>query len=277
MRGEGGRAGFGAAAPAAPGIDWSSPWLASYRDIGQRVHARWLSGASVTDALNAEATPAGCGWPALVAGPLRFVPQADLPPATAYEAHIAQTACVPTRDNLHDFFNGLVWLHQPALKRRLNALQAADLARHGVGAQRGALRDRLTLFDENAACWAAPPRLADALRRRDWHALFVAHRADWAGALPQPVGHALLEKLCRPRKPITAHVWLAPPGAPDPAAWVLSNLLPDPLPDPASHPGAPAGQAAPPRPWPLPVLGVPGWWAGNEDPRFYDDPVVFRR
>jgi hypothetical protein len=26
----------------------------------------------------------------------------------------------------------------------------------------------------------------------------------------------------------------------------------------------------------LPVLGVPGWWAGNEDAAFYDDDGVFR-
>jgi hypothetical protein len=27
----------------------------------------------------------------------------------------------------------------------------------------------------------------------------------------------------------------------------------------------------------LPVLGVPGWWAANEDLAFYDDVSVFRR
>ena len=27
---------------------------------------------------------------------------------------------------------------------------------------------------------------------------------------------------------------------------------------------------------PLPVLGVPGWWAANEEATFYDDPSVFR-
>jgi hypothetical protein len=26
----------------------------------------------------------------------------------------------------------------------------------------------------------------------------------------------------------------------------------------------------------LPVLGVPGWWPGNEDPAFYADASVFR-
>jgi len=27
---------------------------------------------------------------------------------------------------------------------------------------------------------------------------------------------------------------------------------------------------------PLPVLGVPDWWAANEDPNFYNDAAVFR-
>jgi Protein of unknown function (DUF3025) len=26
----------------------------------------------------------------------------------------------------------------------------------------------------------------------------------------------------------------------------------------------------------LPVLGIPGWWAGQEDPEFYTDKQVFR-
>lgn len=32
-----------------------------------------------------------------------------------------------------------------------------------------------------------------------------------------------------------------------------------------------------PKPFaPLPVLGVPGWWAANAEPGFYADPAVFR-
>ena len=27
---------------------------------------------------------------------------------------------------------------------------------------------------------------------------------------------------------------------------------------------------------PLPLLGVPGWWAPNDDAAFYDDDTVFR-
>jgi hypothetical protein len=202
---------------------------------------------------------------ALPAGPLRFV-QADAAPAgEAYEAFIFRTAQVPTRDNLHDFFNGLIWLHFPRAKRRLNALQAAEIARAGIGATRGPLRDALTLFDENGAVLDAPPALWQALLARDWQRLFVSERALWHEARLLVFGHALLEKLAAPRKALTAHVLWAPHAgraiAIDDAA-IAAALEPSHL---AGKPFAP-----------LPVLGVPGWWPANEAPGFYDDAAVFR-
>jgi hypothetical protein len=166
---------------------------------------------------------------------------------------------VPTRDNLHDFFNGLVWLHRPALKWVMNRMQAGEIARAGIGRHRGPLRDALTLFDENGALLGADPSLAEQLAARDWHALFIAERARWRQAQLLLVGHALLEKLAQPRKPITAHALVVPDPA-QPAADVLAEAL-----------------RRSPRPFlPLPVLGVPGWWPANEAPSFYDDASVFR-
>ncbi len=243
-------------------IDWSVPWLAPYRHLGEAIDAPWRAGASVADALNdaltrqrnAEgAVPSAAGVTALQ----RFVPQGDLPDGTAYESHIARTGCVPTRDNAHDLFNGLVWLAHPALKGRLNALHAAQIERDGVGAQRGAARDALTLFDENAALWEAPPVLVDALQRRDWAALFITHRALWSECKLTLIGHALLEKLLQPRKAITAHVWVMEPG-------VELAAVPDAV-------------LRTRRDWlALPVLGVPGWWNLNGQIGFYDDASVFR-
>jgi Protein of unknown function (DUF3025) len=208
-------------------IDWRAPWLAPFAEV-------------------AEADPPGL--------PVRFVPASALEAGQAYEAFIARTQSVPTRDNLHDFYNRLVWRRHPGLKQRLNQLQAAEIARCGVGATRGALRDALTLFDENGALWPdAPPPLAQALQRKDWRALFVTHRALWQGHRFQIVGHALLEQLTlAPRKPLTAHVLLADPMALDPADWAAKPFCP------------------------LPVLGIPGWWPANEDPAFYEDTDVFR-
>jgi len=210
------------------------------------------------DALNELAVRHGI---ALRAGPLRFVSQDELPAHDAYEAFIFRSACVPTRGNLHDFFNALVWLAFPQIKRRLNELQAEVIERSGVGATRGALRDALTLFDENAALWWAEQPLADALAARDWKTLFVQRRNDWRGARMILFGHALIEKLVSPRKPITAHVWRMPVGS------TLDDVVTQEL----------QADRLARRPWmPMPVLGVPGWWRANEDSGFYDDGAVFR-
>jgi Protein of unknown function (DUF3025) len=205
-------------------LDWRQPWLAPLADAG--------------------AQPA----------PVRFVAATESPTDEAYESFIARTGCVPTRDNLHDHFNRLIWHRHPRVKQRLNRLQAAEIAARGVAGTRGALRDALTLFDENGALWpGAPPRLAQALAVRDWHALFVTHRALWHEQRFEVFGHALLEQLATaPRKGLTAHVLLADPLTLSPAQWSAKPFLP------------------------LPVLGIPGWWRPNEDPAFYEDRQVFR-
>lgn len=236
---------------------WSTPWLAPVQWVGQQVQQRWLAGCTVADALHEQ--------PHL---PVRFVPQAELPCGMAYEAFIFQTGQVPTRDNLHDFFNGLIWLHYPQTKRRLNQFQAQAIAMLGVGAERGPVRDAITLLDENGAVLDAPEPLWQALLARDWQRLFVDLRPLWAQAQLYVLGHALLEKLVQPRKPITAHVYR--PATPLASgsniaavdAWLAQELAVAHL---ATKPFTP-----------LPVLGVPGWWAENENFSFYDDPNVFR-
>jgi hypothetical protein len=141
----------------------------------------------------------------------------------------------------------------------MNALQAHEIAKHGVGSVRGRVRDALTVFDENGAVLCAPTGLRDALKRRDWHGLFVEHRSLWSSARLTLVGHALLEKLMQPRKNITAHVWLV-----------------DDLSDDALAASLTADEFTSKSLLPLPVLGVPGWWPENEVPQFYDDAGVFR-
>jgi hypothetical protein len=239
-------------------IDWSRPWLAPWRTRGERLAPR-AKASGLVAALNESVATDPI---ALRAGPLRFVDQHDLPAGEAYEAFIARSAGVPTRSNLHDFFNGLAWLAHPALKRRLNELQAAQIGGAVAGASRGAVRDALTLLDENGALLQAPPRLVEALQARDWTALFVTHRAAWADARLELFGHALLEKLVQPRAGITAHVWIVPQGIDEMSPWLAEALTPGRL---AAKPFLP-----------LPVLGVPGWWAPNEAPAFYDSATVFR-
>ena len=191
---------------------------------------------------------------------MRFVEQGALPADEPYESFIARTACVPTRDNLHDLFNGLMWLSYPKTKRRLNVIHAEEIAaRGGAAGARGPLRDALTLFDENAAIMQAPVELIEALRARNWKALFIDRRSIWQSARLTLFGHALLEKLMQPRKAITAHVWLVEDLTDD---AIASSLVPERL----------AAKDF----LPMPVLGVPGWWPENETPAFYDDADVFR-
>lgn len=243
-------------------IDWSRPWLQALRQCGAPLAERVGAGVGVADALNAAALDAAPD------APVRFVPQSALPPGEPYERHIFHTRTVPTRDNLHDFFNGLCWLRYPATKARLNALQAAEIAAQGIRPQRGRVRDALTVFDENAAFLLAPPALWEAIEARAWHRAFVTLRPLWSDAQLLLFGHALLEKLVHPRKPITAHVYRASRemGSTD-AIDVLDA-------DVAASLSA-AYLATKPF-IPLPVLGVPGWCAENEDVCFYDDPLVFR-
>lgn len=235
-------------------LDWQRQWLEPWHEPGERVAQAIAAGALCHEALNREP-----------AAPLRFVPQSALPAGAAYEQFIFATGTVPTRDNLHDFFNGLCWMCFPLTKKKLNQLQAAEIAAAGVAPLRGPVRDALTVFDENAAFLSAPQPLWDALAGRDWQRLFVDLRPLWQQAQLVLFGHALLEKLVHPRKAITAHVYLTQPAThsiADLDAWVAQDLSAGKL---AGKPFAP-----------LPVLGVPGWWPENENFSFYDDSHVFR-
>lgn len=236
-------------------MDWQQPWLADWRDPGASLSALIQQGTPVHQALNDHGS-----------APVRFCDPAELPKGQAYETFVFEQRRCPTRHGLHDFFNGLCWMRFARAKTRLNALQAAEMARQGVGAARGPVRDAITLFDENGALLLAPEPLWQALAQRDWQRLFGELRPQWASARLILFGHALLEKLLHPRKGITAHVldWqVGRDVAPDELDQRLSEVLqPDWL---------------APKPFlPLPVLGVPGWCADNDDPRFYADDKVFR-
>ena len=235
-------------------INWDAPWLWPWRDPGEVVAQCVAGGQSVADALNV-----------LQRAPKRFIPQAELPADVAYEQHIFDTGCVPTREGLHDFFNGLAWIHFPCTKVRLNELQAAQILRSGIQPVRGPARDALTLFDENVALLQAPDALWDALATKDWTNLFVTLRPLWAETQLILFGHALAEKLVTPRKSITAHVFrVFEPSRSlgDIDAWLAAELSAELLTTKSfAH---------------LPVLGVPGWCAENEDSTFYADTEVFR-
>jgi len=241
--------------PRLASVPWNAAWFEPWRASGQRVERSVQHGLPVWQALNRH-----------LAAPVHFVAQGALPPGRPYEQFVAETGQCPSRDGLHDLFNGLCWALFPATKRALNRLQAAQIAHTGIQATRGAVRDALTVFDENAALLHAPDALWDALERKQWALLFGALRPLWLQARLVVFGHALLEKLTLPRPPITAHVLRIDGPAvshlPDWDRWLAGQLDSGQL---AAQPFAH-----------LPVLGVPGWWAANQDPLFYANRQVFR-
>jgi hypothetical protein len=252
-------------------IDWAQPWYDSVRPA-----SALPAGGHFRDGLSAAA--AALDLRNHLGLPVRFVPQEALPDGSAYEQHIGATGCVPTRDNLHDYFNGLIWLTFPRIKVQLNALQAAQIARDGVGKSRGPARDAATIFDENAALLvlrddADGAALGAALRAHRWDEAFVARRGQWQhDAEVWLFGHALMEKLVAPRKAITAHTRIVAADAGyfalDPAgrrAWLDERITRE----LAEHGLSTASFT------PMQVLGVPGWWP-QQDAAFYADASVFR-
>lgn len=219
---------------------------------------------------------------------LRFVDQASLPAGQGYEAYIHDTGQVPTRAQgegaVHDLYNALMWLRWPLSKAVLNARHVGSL-RRDRGGSRGGLRDRLTLFDESGLVWAcADDAINEALRDFRWHELFVARRASLQKNLTVSVfGHAVLQKLERPYKAITAQALILPLSPGDALidldtrlALALTQAWDGAAIEASDDPnGSPRPQENPAL-CPLPVLGLPGWSPHNREAGFYADPKIFR-
>jgi len=261
-------------------IDWQQPWFKPWAHHGEKVQLYWQAQPDELHLALNRSLPHGIEPPisskpidfeneavkAIAQKAVRFVSQQDLPSDTAYESFVFQQRQIPTRNKALDFFNGLCWLRFPKSKAQLNRLQAQAIATQGVGAQRGELRDALTLFDENAGLLCAPPSLWDALKNKQWLELFVTNRDAWQQVKLVLFGHALLEKWLQPYKGITAHVLCLPMplviSDEEVDGWLCQQLTPDFL---QTKPFVP-----------LPLAGVPGWWLQNETPVFFEDKKVFR-
>ncbi len=254
-----------------PEIDWQRPWLSHLHEQGLEIanSADWIQAANqqlmIRDLRNASTKP------------LLFVPQEYISDLSGYEAHIYTTGEIPTRNNLHDFLNALMWLRFPKTKQTLNYLQYKEVERMRLLSQseteRGRQRDAATLFDENCALVvSANHSVKEGLKKRLWKNTLL-HDQQHFNQYCEVIlfGHALIEKLTAPYKAITAHVWnitvdiewfaqevsermasLDQQVALEIAKGFVSSDF--------SH---------------LPVLGVPGWWHDQTE-QFYDDAQVFR-
>ena len=195
--------------------------------------------------------------------------------ALTYESRAYEHGGLAVRDrDWHDLFNVLVWCVFPATKAALNARHVAAAEVERAEGNRGRARDALTVFDESGAIVvSSAPDLLDDLRAFRWKRLFLAGRERVRASLRVYLfGHALLEKALAPYVGMTAHAmllqvergWLDEEPARQVArvdAMAASRL---------------GGLASPRDLAPLPVLGVPGWWAANDAESFYDNTDYFR-
>lgn len=305
-------------------IDWQAPWLAHLNQLSYlRATIKQLNDANIANAHRADSARSdaqidiianvlntalqqqseGCQTPLPTTKPveanqahrLRFVSQNALPEGVGYEQFIGSTGKIPTRDNLHDLFNGSIWLTFPKTKALLNYYHMLEIAachEDGKGARRGRVRDTITVFDENGAVLVtADPSIGEALIDFDWQASLVMPRARFddpnfinkellkpdVQATVYIFGHALLEQLIQPRKSLCAHSVVISVAADffalslseriayldDQLVIYMDKLL-------SQHDITPRQLA------PLPILGVPHFWPENADPSFYDDAYVFR-
>ena len=209
--------------------------------------------------------------------PIEFVPQ-EAKTEEPYETRVYARGKVLTRSrNWHDLFNALVWITFPRSKAAINRHHYREtLARQGEGL-RGTPRDVLTLFDEGGVIVvSSEPELGALLREFKWKELFWQRRSEVVESMRFYVfGHSIYEKALQPYKGITAKTVIFDVTARDlerPLTQQLATLdarL-------AKYFGDPKALVATEAYAPLPVLGIPGWTADNENERYYDDTQHFR-
>ena len=211
--------------------------------------------------------------------PIQFVAKEAATTAMHYETRIAESGEIATRENWHDFFNAMSWLAFPESKAAISEMHARLLSVHGECEirERSIARDVLTLFDEGGIIVASPDEsLLELIRHFDWRALFVERRADVEARMRFSLfGHSMLEKALDPYVGVTAKAilflvddtFLGSTHAEQMrhidqrvAAWLMDE----------------ANLSSTKNFSPLPWLGIPGWWAENLSPAFYENQHYFR-
>ncbi len=238
-----------------PGIGWPNPDVLSglADDAGRVVNAQGLRG--------------------------RFIPQApgsrDFRDGFEPRAFLMGEVQVRPLD-WHDLFNALVWMAFPTTKAVINARHYESMSA-GESGNRQAVRDALTLFDEDGlVVLSRDTGLLDLVREFRWKELFWNRRKQVAKHMRFFLfGHALYHKALDPFVGMTGKAVLL--EVPDRFVEL-----------PLNSQIAEADRLLAAHAWdrkrmrygrdfsPVPVLGVPGWWRGNEEEKFYDNTDYFR-
>ncbi len=249
---------------------WSHPafvGLADYRDL--LAGERWLTVAELDERLD----PIVHRRNGLR---VRLVEQtpALLSEDLHYERRILERGELSTRaGNWHDLLNALVWKTQPALKSAVNARYVADID-PAAPRRRSRAQCALAHFDEaGAVVLLSSECLLAAWDAHDWSALFVDHRDAWTRGAARLVlfGHALMEHALAPWQLMVGKCLVVVVAAPpdDATTAVAIDRVADRI----------AGGdllVDPQELRPLPLSGIPGWDARNEDRSFYAMAPCFR-
>ncbi len=259
-------------------LEWTarSPMFAPLRALGEALpEVGWPD----TAVLNALADDCGRRIVNANGQRVRFVAQHEKPRAfeQQFEPRAFLRGEVLVRPFCwHDLFNALVWMRLPTAKASLNARQYQALATQ-TAPRRSPEGDALTQFDEDGVVvLSADDELLDLVREFRWKRLFWDCRERVRARMRFVLfGHAMYEKALAPFVGMTAKALLF--GVPERVlALDADSMLREADRLTALHllqPGSlPSGRALAP----LPVLGVPGWWADNESAGFYDDRSYFR-
>jgi len=260
---------------------WNTDWLncsdmfAPLRPVGSRLPG---IGWPNPDVLSALADDAGRVVNAQGLR-VRFIPQA---PGSrdfrdGFEPRAFLTGEVQVRPlDWHDLFNTLVWMAFPTTKAVINARHYESMSA-GESGNRPAVRDALTLFDEDGLLvLSRDTGLLDLVREFRWKELFWKRREEVRKRMRFFLfGHALYHKALEPFVGMTGKAVLL--NVSDAFAQlplksqiaVTDRLL-------AAHVWDRTRMSHGREFAPLPVLGVPGWCGGNEQENFYENTDYFR-
>ena len=205
----------------------------------------------------------------------RFIP----PPARAlsaidFERRVVEHNELIIRPNsLHDLLNALVWLTFPKTKRAISEAHVA-LGVNPDGKTRPRRRDVLTLFDESGLIILSEnDTLRSMNQQHQWRELFVTHRSDFIQQTrPILFGHGAMEQIGNQLPQVHRGLTVKALWLPLPTSTTLPEL--DDYLAKRTVSGESLGEQE--RSTPMPVLGLPAWFAENELPACYDDETVFR-
>jgi hypothetical protein len=178
----------------------------------------------------------------------------------------------------HDFFNFMVWQTFPNLKAIMNKWQYISLKkRFPHPSNRTHLENLLTQFDEGGMLvLSANVNLTQHLKNHAWKKLFLENRTLVKNKMRfYVIGHAVYEKLIMPYSTITAGALIFD---------VEKSLFEKDLTGQIHWIDKHCSKQIDDENWsttikklqPVPIFGIPGWYAENEQEDFYNNTQYFR-